>query len=152
MGSGMIDWGALLPTHEATDIPKEEPDSREMGEISPAWGKDKGIEGKCRSASHAAFGDLSPISPEENSKVRERPGAGGVGGQGMGCARRMDNGDLITCRQCHHLATDYDPPACRIASLKPGALVRAVPGYRPVMMPQRCAGFMPLVGDHDQPG
>ena len=153
MGAGLIDWGALLPPPVCADTPEREPISPETGEISPTWGKDDGIEGKCRSASNAAlqdFSPISPISPEKMGKVRKEADTGGGGGQEMGCARRMNLGDLITCRECRNLAVECEPPACRIASLKPGALVRAVPGYRPVMIPQRCRGFMPLADELDQ--
>lgn len=146
MGAGLIDWGALLPPPVAADTPQQEPISPETGEISPTWGKDDGIEGKGRSASNAALQDSSPISPEKMGKVRKEADTGGGGGQEMGRARRMDHGDLITCRECRNLAVECEPPACRIS-----ALVRAVPGYRPVPIPQRCRGFMPLVDELDQP-
>ncbi len=144
MGAGMLDWDALLPPGDSSATQEERADAPELGEISPSWGKDKSIEGKCRTAPQAAFGDISPISPispEQSSKVGSETAHGGGGGQVDECARSEEYDDRITCRQCRHLATEPNPPACRIASLKPGAKVRAVPGYRPVMMLQRCAGF-----------
>jgi hypothetical protein len=123
-----------------------------MGEISPGLGKDSDIEGKCRFAPQAALEDISPISPispEKKHKVGSEADTGGGGGQDDACASSENRGDWITCRQCRHLAIQCDPPACRIASLKPGALVRAMPGYRPVLMPQRCAGFVALPSRQD---
>jgi hypothetical protein len=152
MGAGMLDWGALLPPLHEASPPECGPTSPEMGEISPTWGKDNSIEGKCETAPQAALEDISPISPispEEKCKRGGKSDTGGGGGQEDACARSENHGDLITCRQCQHLAIQCDPPACRIASLKPGALVRALPGYRPVLMPQRCAGFMALPSRRD---
>ena len=152
MGAGMLDWDALLPPADAVDTPHEGACAPELGEISPSWGKDNDIEGKCRSAPDEAFGDISPISPispKKRHKVGSEGAHGGGGGQDDDCARSEYLGGLITCRQCRHLAIQCDPPACRIASLKPGALVRAMPGYRPVLMPQRCAGFMALPSRRD---
>lgn len=144
MGAGMLDWDALLPAGDSSAAQQEQADAAELGEISPSWGKDNDIDGKCQSAPQAALADISPvspISPDESDRIGSEVPRGGGGGQDDDCARSEEHDDRITCRQCRHLATEPNPPACRIANLKPGALVRAVPGYRPVMMLQRCAGF-----------
>lgn len=152
MGAGMLDWDALLPSPPVAVPPAAGSAAPETGEISPTWGKDNDIEGKCKAAPQAALADISPvshISPEEKCRSGSKPDTGGGGGQEDACARSENHGDLITCRQCRHLAIQCEPPACRIASLKPGALVRALPGYRPVLMPQRCAGFVALPSRRD---
>ena len=52
--------------------------------------------------------------------------------------------DRRRCRQCLNLRGDV----CSIA--KPGGLVSANRGYRPVNLPMRCAGYSPTAGDKDQ--
>lgn len=52
--------------------------------------------------------------------------------------------DRRRCRQCLNLRGDV----CSIA--KPGGLVSANRGYRPVNLPMRCAGYSPKAGDTNQ--
>jgi hypothetical protein len=52
--------------------------------------------------------------------------------------------DRRRCGQCLNLRGDV----CSIA--KPGGLVSANRGYRPVKLPMRCAGYSPKAGDTDQ--
>jgi hypothetical protein len=129
MGAYSLDWDALLPPTSTT------------------LGKDKSTETETHSALRVDLVDAFPYVPCDELNIEKSDTAAGGGWQENDCASMVNNGDLVTCRQCQHLTVLCDPPACRIASLKPGALVRALPGYRPVMMPQRCAGFAPITAD-----
>ena len=52
--------------------------------------------------------------------------------------------DRRRCGQCLNLRGEVCPIA------KPGGLVSANRGYRPVNLPMRCAGYSPKAGDTDQ--
>lgn len=56
----------------------------------------------------------------------------------------FDGDDRRRCTDCLHLLK----AVCRIA--KPGGLVSASKGYRPMNLPMRCAGYAAKVGDADQ--
>ncbi len=155
MGAGMLDWAALLPSNTDASPPESPYISPELGEISPIGGNTNAYVGNadpCINAGRQAISPISPISPEKKSRASiEEENAGGVCGQEDVSARVWDTSyDQVTCHQCGYLATTVDPPACKVASLQPGALVRAVRGYRPVIMPHRCRGFVPLADDPDQ--
>lgn len=155
MGPGMLDWAALLPSNTDASPPENLHISPELGEIPPIGGNTNAYGGNadpCINADRQEISPISPISPEKNSRASiEEENAGGVCGQEDVSARVwIRGGDQVTCHQCGHLATTVDPPACKVASLQPFALVRAVRGYRPVIMPHRCPGFVPLPDDPDQ--
>jgi hypothetical protein len=161
MGAWLLDWDTLLPppvapvgSEDAPVSPQNAAISPELGEISPIQGKRNVIEGKYGTALEADLDEISPISPISPRKITESEvtaDTGGGGRQDYYSARMFRNDDdRINCRNCDCLAAMVDPPSCKAASLEPGALVRAVRGYRPVVMPHRCRGFVPLPGDPDQ--
>jgi len=54
--------------------------------------------------------------------------------------------DRRRCTQCRNLRGEM----CSIAKPEAGALVVASRGYRPVILPLRCAGYAPKLSDTDQ--